>query len=68
MESKTHSMRQILYPSPILVLLVHANFSVFLVYIPVHIDRELIAVCLCVLLLGLMRANALMIFERYVSI
>lgn len=59
MESKTHSMRQILRPSPILVLLVHANFSVFLVSIPVHIDRELIAVRLCVQLLGLMRMNVL---------
>lgn len=59
MESKTHSMRQILRPSPILVLLVHANLSVFLVSIPVHIDQELIAARLCVQLLGLMRMKVL---------
>lgn len=59
MEFKTHSMWQILHPSPILVLLVHANFSIFLVSIPVHIDRELIAVRWCVQLLGLMRMNVL---------
>lgn len=59
MESKTHSMRQILRPSPILVLLVRANLSVFLVSIPVHIDQELIAARLCVQLLGLMRMKVL---------